>query len=142
MQDFSEYFSEPIGKYLSCKEQNGVLFVSGQVARHGDEVYSGKVSSADDIPAAQKAAELCCKKLLAQVQNYVKDLSEVKSCLKITVFVNADPNFTDIVPIANVASEMLINVLGEEVGAHTRAAVGCATLPAGSLVEIEGIFGI
>ena len=69
------------------------------------------------------------------------DLSKVKSCVKLTGFVNSTADFTNQPQVINGASDFLVEVLGDA-GRHSRSAVSAASLPLGVAVEIEGIFQI
>jgi len=66
------------------------------------------------------------------------DLEKVQRILKVTGFVNADPEFTDAHVVINGASDLLVEVLGER-GRHARSAIGVGTLPRGVAVEVEAI---
>jgi hypothetical protein len=70
------------------------------------------------------------------------DLTAVKRVVKLLVLVNSDPEFTDQPAVANGASDLLVEIFGTEVGAHTRSAVGMASLPFGISVEIEAVFAV
>ena len=102
----------------------------------------GKVGSKISVEDAKKAARLCAINLLAQVKAACEgDLQRVVRCVKLGVFVNGDADFTDHPIVANGASDLMVEVLGDA-GKHARAAVGSGSLPLGVSVEIDAIFEI
>ena len=67
------------------------------------------------------------------------DLSKIKSCIKLTGFVNSTNEFTDQPKVINGASDIIVKIFGDN-GMHTRAAVSTNSLPLGVSVEIDAIF--
>jgi enamine deaminase RidA (YjgF/YER057c/UK114 family) len=65
----------------------------------------------------------------------------MRRCLRLGIFVNATPDFTQHSEVANGASDFVVKLLGDE-GRHARASVGCSSLPRGVAVEVEGLFEI
>lgn len=92
------------------------------------------------LEEGQAAAKLCAINVLAQVQA-VCGLDAVTRCVRLGVFVNAVPGFTQAPEVANGASELMVAVFGEA-GKHTRSAVGAGSLPRNAAVEVEAIFEI
>ena len=115
-------------------------YVSGCVPFDGDKnlVSQGKVPSQVSVEAARKAAALCAANVLRLVRQEVGSLERVERVLRVTGYVNSDPNFTEQHLVINGASELLIDVFGEA-GWHARSAVGMAQLPLGASVEVEAI---
>ncbi len=115
-------------------------YVSGCVPFDGDKnlVSKGKVPSEVSREDATKAAALCAANVLRLIRQEVGSLERVERILKITGFVNSDPDFTDQHLIINGASQLLVDVFGEA-GWHARSAVGMASLPLGASVEVEAI---
>lgn len=115
------------------------IYASGQVPFDGPELISkGKVPSEVSPEAAQKAAELCAANVLRAVYRHLGSLDKVARIVRITGYVNADPDFTDAHLIINGASELVRQVFGEA-GTHARSALGLAQLPLGASVEVEMI---
>lgn len=134
----------PVANYAGFIVSGGRVFVSGQLPLVDGEVkYTGKVGSEVSVEDAKEAAKLCAINILSQIKLACGgDLSRVATCIKLGVFVNADPSFTDHPTVANGASDLIGAVLGDTVGKHARAAVGCSSLPRNAAVEVEAIFHI
>lgn len=131
----------PAANYVPFVRTGNLLFVSGQipVGPNGVE-HVAKVGADYSVEQGQAAARLCAINLLAQARAAVGDLTRV-SCVKLTGFVNATPDFTDHAKVVNGASDLMVAALGEK-GRHARAAVGMSSLPLGVAVEVEAIFEI
>ena len=133
----------PAANYASTQRIGNMVIVSGQLPmRAGKLHYVGKLG--DDISAeeAVKAAELCALNVLAQLEAAIGDLDAVKQVVRLGVFVNSTNDYTAHPAAANGASDLMVAVFGEDVGAHARAAVGVGSLPLGVSVEVEGMFEI
>ncbi|AQS41446.1 MAG: Endoribonuclease [Candidatus Tokpelaia hoelldobleri] len=130
----------PVANYVTTVRSGNLLYISGQLPlENGKLATVGKVGNTANADDAKKAARICAINLLAQAQAALGDLAKIKRVSKITVFVAVDPNFTDIPQVANGASDLLVEVLGDA-GKHARSAVGVAALPMNAPVEVEAIF--
>lgn len=128
------------GLYTPLVSHGNVVYASGMVPMaDGELVYKGSVPSQISVAEATKAAELCAANLLRVVHRELGSLSRIDKLLKVTGFVNSDPDFTEQHIVINGASKLFIDVLGEA-GAHARSAVGMANLPLGAAVEVEMVF--
>ena len=134
---------DPVGAYVAFKKTKNLLFISGQLPISSDgKIVKGTVGKDLTLEDAQKASKLCVINILAQVKKALDgDLNKVKSCIKITGFVNATNDFIDQPKVINPASETLSFIFGD-VGKHARAAVSTNSLPLGAAVEIDAIFEI
>ena len=132
---------DPVGAYVAFKKTNNLLFISGQLPISTDgKMIKGKIGSNLTIEDGQKASKLCVINILAQVKKALNgDLNKVKSCVKITGFVNSTDDFKDQPKVINPASETLSAVFGSG-GKHARAAISSNSLPLGAAVEIDAIF--
>ena len=112
----------PVGSYVATKVSGKLLFVSGQISINSNgELIKGKVGKDLTTDDAYKAAERCGLSIVAQVQNACDgDLSKVKSCIKLTGFVNSTEDFTEQPKVINGASDLIASIFGEA-GMHTRA---------------------
>lgn len=129
----------PAASYIPTMAVGQLLYVSGQVSiLPGGDRYVGKLGREHGVEDGQKAARICAINILAQIKAALGDLENVKRIVKLTGFVNCTPDFTDPHRVINGCSDFLIEVLGER-GKHARSAVGVATLPLGSAVEVEAI---
>lgn len=132
----------PVANYVPCIEAGGLLFVSGQIAAGPDGVIKGRLGDDMDAAAGAAAARACGLSLLAQAQKALGSLDRVAQVVKLTGFVNSTPDFTDQPKVVNGASDLMVEVFGEAVGRHARAAVSVASLPLGTAVEVDAIFAI
>ena len=132
---------DPVGAYVAFKKINNLLFISGQLPISGDgKMIKGKIGNDLTLEEGQKASKLCVINILAQVKKALNgDLNKVKSCVKITGFVNSTDDFKDQPKVINPASETLSTVFGAN-GKHARAAISSNSLPLGAAVEIDAIF--
>ncbi|WP_332066179.1 RidA family protein [Bartonella sp. CB189] len=134
--------TQPIANYVAVSQSNNQLFISGQLPLlNGKPITVGKVGVAVNIEQAKKSAEVCAINILAQIKATLGNLDKIKKIVKTTVFVAADSNFTDIPLIANGASDLFVNILGEA-GKHARSAIGVSVLPMNVPVEVEAIVEI
>ena len=131
----------PVGNYVGTKIVGKMLFVSGQISiDENGQLIKGKVGKELDTEAGYNAAKRCALSIIAQVKKACdNDLSKVRSCLKLTGFVNSTDEFADQPKIINGASDLIAAVFGDS-GMHTRAAVSTNSLPLGVSVEVDAIF--
>ena len=133
----------PVGNYVATKISGKMLFISGQISiDENGQLIKGKIGKDLDTDAGYNAAKRCALSIVAQVKKACdNDLSKIKSCVKLTGFVNSTDDFIDQPKVINPASELLSTVLGDG-GKHARAAVSTNSLPLGVAVEIDAIFEI
>ena len=131
----------PVGSYVATKISGKLLYVSGQISMSSNgELIKGKVGKDLNTEEAYKAAERCGLSIVAQVKKSCEgDLSKIKSCIKLTGFVNSTEDFTEQPKVINGASDLIASIFGES-GMHTRAAVSTNSLPLGVSVEVDAIF--
>tara|TARA_X000000368_G_C22982798_1_gene690704 strand:+ start:378 stop:839 length:462 start_codon:yes stop_codon:yes gene_type:complete len=131
----------PVGSYVATKISGKLLYISGQISMNANgELIKGKVGKDLTTEEGYKAAERCGLSIVAQVKKACdNDLSKVKSCIKLTGFVNSTENFIDQPKVINGASNLIALIFGD-VGMHTRAAVSTNSLPLGVSVEVDAIF--
>ena len=131
---------KPIAAYVPAVRTGNLLFVSGQLPmRNGKLLATGKVPSSVSIELAQKAAGQCAVNAMAIVLGELGDWKKLSRVVRIGVFVQSDGDFSEQAKVANGASELLEQVLGER-GRHARAAVGTNALPLNAAVEVEFLF--
>ena len=131
----------PVGSYVATKIVGNLLYISGQISiSENGELIKGKVGKDLSVDDGYKAAERCGLSIISQVKKACNgDLSKIKSCVKLTGFVNSTDNFTEQPKVINGASDLIASVFGEA-GIHTRAAVSTNSLPLGVSVEVDAIF--
>ena len=131
----------PVGNYVATKVLGKMLFISGQISiDENGQLIKGKVGKELNTEAGYNAAKRCALSIIAQVKKACDaDLSKIKSCVKLTGFVNSTDDFTDQPKVINGASDLIASIFGDA-GMHTRAAVSTNSLPLGVSVEIDAIF--
>ena len=131
----------PVGNYVATKIVGKLLYISGQISiNEKGELIKGKVGNELDTDQAYQAAKRCGLSIVSQAKNACGgDLSKIKSCIKLTGFVNSIDSFTDQPKVINGASDLMASIFGEA-GMHTRAAVSTNSLPLGVAVEVDAIF--
>ena len=131
----------PVGNYVATKISGKMLFVSGQISiDENGELIKGKVGKDLDTQSGYNAARRCALSIISQVKKACdNDLSKIKSCVKLTGFVNSTNDFTEQPKVINGASDIIASVFGDA-GMHTRAAVSTNSLPLGVSVEVDAIF--
>ncbi len=131
----------PVGNYLASKITGKMLFISGQISiDESGELIKGKLGKDLNTEAGYYAAKRCAISIIAQVKKACQgDLSKIKSCIKLTGFVNSTDDFTEQPKVINGASDLIASIFGD-IGMHTRAAVSSNSLPLGVSVEVDAIF--
>ena len=133
----------PVGNYVATTFSGKLLYVSGQISiDENGQLIKGKLGKDLDTEAGYNAAKRCALSIIAQVKKACgEDLSKIKSCVKLTGFVNSSEDFIEQPKVINGASDLIKNIFGEN-GTHTRAAVSTNSLPLGVAVEVDAIFEI
>ena len=133
--------ADPVGSYVASKISGKLIFISGQISiNENGELIKGKVGKELDVEAGYNAAKRCALSIVAQVKKICNDdLEKVKSCIKLTGYVNSTNDFTDQPKVINGASDLIVSIFGDS-GMHTRAAVSVNSLPLGVAVEVDAIF--
>ena len=131
----------PVGNYVATKISGKMLYISGQISiDENGQLIKGKIGKDLDVEAGYNAAKRCALSIIAQVKKTCDDdLSKVKSCIKLTGFVNSTDEFIDQPKVINGASDLIASVFGDA-GMHARAAVSVNSLPLGVSVEVDAIF--
>ena len=129
-----------LANYVPYKIVDKTMYISGQApVQNGELIYKGKVGSDITVEDGIKAAKLCVINIIAAVNTGLKgDWNKLDNFVKLTGYVNCQDNFTDQPKIINGASDMLVDIFGDQ-GRHTRVAVGSNALPLGIAVEIDAI---
>ena len=132
---------DPVGSYVATKIVGKFLYISGQVSiNEKGEFIKGKVGKELNLEEGYEAAKRCALNIVSQAKKACgNDLSRIKSCIKLTGYVNSTDDFIEQPKIINGASDLISSVFGE-VGKHTRAAVSVNSLPLGVAVEVDAIF--
>ncbi len=132
----------PQANYVPYTISGNLVFISGQVAKLGDELITGKLGADVDIETGQRAARACAVNLISHLRSACGgDLDRVKQCLKLGGFVQGTPDFTNAPVVMNGASDLMVDVFGEA-GRHARFAVAVACLPLDTAVEVDAVFEI
>ena len=131
----------PVGSYVATKIIGSLLFISGQISIDEEgKLIKGKVGKDLSIEDGYEAAKRCGLSIVAQAKVACNDdLSKIKSCVKLTGYVNSTEDFIDQPKVINGASDLIAAIFGDA-GMHTRAAVSTNSLPLGVSVEVDAIF--
>ena len=129
-----------LANYVPYKIVGKTMYISGQApVKNGELIYKGKVGSDISVEDGIEAARLCVINIIAAVKTGLEgDWSKLDSFVKLTGYVNCQDTFTDQPKIINGASDMLVEIFGDQ-GRHARVAVGSNALPLGISVEIDAI---
>ena len=133
--------ADPVGSYVATKVAGKLLFVSGQISINSNgELIKGKIGKELSIDDGYEAAKRCALNIISQAKKACdNDLTKIKSCIKLTGYVNSDNDFNDQPKVINGASDLISSIFGES-GKHARAAVSANSLPLGVAVEVDAIF--
>jgi len=131
----------PVGNYVATKIIGKLLYISGQISISATgELIKGKIGKELTTDQGYDAAKRCALSIVAQAKTACSDdLSKIKSCVKLTGFVNSTDEFADQPKVINGASDLIVSIFGDA-GMHTRAAVSTNSLPLGVSVEVDAIF--
>ena len=131
----------PVGSYVATKIVGKLLYISGQISiNENGELIKGKLGKELKTDDGYKAAERCALNITAQAKKACNDdLSKIKSCIKLTGFVNSTDDFIEQPKVINGASDTIVKIFGDS-GIHTRAAISTNSLPLGVAVEVDAIF--
>ena len=132
---------DPVGSYVATKVVGNLLYISGQISiDDSGNLIKGKLGKELDVEKGYNAAVRCALSIVAQAKKACnEDLNKIKSCIKLTGFVNSIDAFTDQPKVINGASDLMVEIFSDA-GMHTRAAVSCNSLPLGVSVEVDAIF--
>ncbi len=133
---------KPVASYVPYVRSGNTLYVSGQLPTINGEVqYTGHLGSKVTVETGQQAARQCAINLIACVKDACGgDLSKLKRVLHLQVLVASTLEFHEQHLVANGASNLFVEVFGQEVGSHSRAAFGVASIPRSACVEIAATF--
>ena len=131
----------PVGNYVATKIIGKLLYISGQISiSDNGELIKGKIGKELTTDQGYDAAKRCALSIISQAKKACNDdLSKIKSCVKLTGFVNSTDEFTEQPRVINGASDLIVSIFGDT-GMHTRAAVSTNSLPLGVSVEVDAIF--
>ena len=128
---------KPVASYIPAKQTGNLVFTAVQLPMlNGELISKGLLGQDVEIEEANKAARICTLNALAAIKGVIGDLDRIKQIVRVVGYVASVPTFTQQPAVVNGASELLLEVFGEN-GKHARSAVGMAVLPLNASVEIE-----
>ncbi len=128
---------KPVAAYIPAKQTGNLVFTAGQLPMvNGELISKGLLGQDVEIDEANKAARICTLNSLAAIKGVIGDLDRIKQIVRVVGYVASVPTFTQQPAVVNGASELLLEIFGEN-GKHARSAVGMAVLPLNASVEIE-----
>ena len=129
--------AKPVAAYIPAKQTGKLVFTAGQLPMvQGELISKGLLGQDVEIEEANKAARICTLNALAAIKGVIGDLDRIKQIVRVVGYVASVPTFTQQPAVVNGASELLLEIFGEN-GKHARSAVGMAVLPLNASVEIE-----
>jgi enamine deaminase RidA (YjgF/YER057c/UK114 family) len=129
--------AKPVAAYIPAKQTGKLVFTAGQLPMvQGELISKGLLGQDVEIEEANKAASICTLNALAAIKGVIGDLDRIKQIVRVVGYVASVPTFTQQPAVVNGASELLLEIFGEN-GKHARSAVGMAVLPLNASVEIE-----
>lgn len=128
----------PVASYVPAVLAGGLLHISGQLPFKDGQLMTGRLGDDRDLAYGTDAARACALMLVAQIKAALGGLERVERIVKLGVFVNSAPDFTDQPKVANGASDLMAALFGDA-GKHARSAVGVPVLPLGAVVEVDAI---
>ena len=133
--------ADPVGSYVAAKIIGKFLYISGQISiNNNGELIKGKLGKDLKTEDGYEAAKRCALSIVSQAKKACQnDLNKIKSCVKLTGFVNSTDDFIEQPKVINGASDLIVAIF-ESAGMHTRAAVSTNSLPLGVSVEVDAIF--
>ena len=127
----------PVANYAPTLRTGNLMFLSGILSRTPDgKPWLGKLGQGLGTEQGYQAARSTAVRAIATLKAALGDLSKVRRIVRVMGMVNSTPEFTEITDVMHGASDLLVEVFGER---HARCAVGMASLPYGSAVEVEVI---
>jgi enamine deaminase RidA (YjgF/YER057c/UK114 family) len=128
---------KPVAAYIPAKQTGNLVFTAGQLPMvNGELISKGLLGQDVEIDESNKAARICTLNALAAIKGVIGDLDRIKQIVRVVGYVASVPTFTQQPAVVNGASELLLEIFGEN-GKHARSAVGMAVLPLNASVEIE-----
>lgn len=134
--------SAPVANYAMTRQSGALLYVSGHVSKRDGAIATGRLGDSVSTDGGYALARATMLDVLATVRAALGSLDRVAAVVKITGYVNSAAAFTEQSLVINGASDLLVELFGDERGRHARAAVGVAQLPLGAAVELEAIFEV
>jgi enamine deaminase RidA (YjgF/YER057c/UK114 family) len=133
----------PVANYVPAVRSGDLLFIAGQICQwNGERRFIGKLGGEISLEQGVEAARLCALNILAQAKGALGgDLDRILRCVRLGAFINCTPDFTQQPQVANGASNLMVELLGDA-GRHARAAVGVNALPGGVAVEVDAVFEV
>ena len=131
----------PVGSYVATKEIGKFLYISGQISiDENGNLIKGKLGKEFTTEQGYEAAKRCALSIVSHAKKHLsEDLSKIKSCVKLTGYVNSTDSFTEQPKVINGASDTIVKIF-EDAGMHARAAISTNSLPLGVAVEVDAIF--
>jgi enamine deaminase RidA (YjgF/YER057c/UK114 family) len=130
----------PAAAYVPFVQTGNLVFISGHLAKQDGKVWAGQFGKDIWVEVGKRAARNVAIDLIGTLHEASGgDLNRVKRIVKLMALINSTPSFTEHHLVTNGASELIMQVFGNEVGAHARSAFGVAQIPLGACLEIEMI---
>jgi len=127
----------PVASYVNAVRTGNLVYLSGKGPLDEDgRRPQGRLGAEYRVEDGYRFARTTAVALLAALRAELGSLDRVRRIVKVLGMVAATPEFGDHPKVINGCSDLLVEVFGEA-GRHARSAVGVASLPFGTPVEIE-----
>jgi enamine deaminase RidA (YjgF/YER057c/UK114 family) len=132
----------PLGAYVESSDAGNFLFLSGMLPVVDRKLaISGRLGENLSVKQGQEAARIASLNALAAAKQHLGDLDRLKKLIKLTVLIATTEQFVDHAAVADGASNLFVQIFGEEVG-HVRLVYGVQSLPIGAPLIVDVIFEI
>ncbi len=130
--------AKPQGVYVPAVQYGNIITTSGQLPLQDNRlIFPGRVGKEVSLEQAQRAAKIAVLNALSAVKSVIRDLDRITKIIRVNGFVACAIDFNDQPKVMNGASELLVEIFGEDIGLHTRCAIGAFELPMKACVEID-----
>jgi enamine deaminase RidA (YjgF/YER057c/UK114 family) len=130
--------SAPAAAYVPFVRTGNLVYLAGHIAKRDGKPWIGRLGKDIDTVTGKAAARSTAIDLLGTLQAAAGgDLENVRRVVKVMSLVCSTPDFTEQHLVTNGASQLIVDVLGPERGAHARSAFGVTQIPFGACLEIE-----
>lgn len=128
----------PLANYVPARRVGNLVYTAGQISGTAEREIKGKLGDDLSVEEGREAARICALNCLAALLTVIDSLDSVKQLVRVGAFVHSAAGFNQQAAVANGASDLFAEVLGDA-GRHARTAVGVNELPLGFAVEVEVI---
>lgn len=138
LPDFSRvgYYGTTYGSMKAHHRVGNVLYLSGHIPEVGDQlVHPGILGKNVTVEQGYEAARITAINCLAGIKYAIGDLDNIVSMVRSLNFVVCTPEFSEVNKVSDGATDLFVEVLGEDKGLGGRATIGVTSLSSGHCFE-------